>query len=137
MPTRLEVLLHRRKSAAAGCVSAASRMPVRSEHRAVMVIRAVQNRVPFLPSRRLSLNPLRSVNENSTEIIDVREGRARHQKVTQGTEKGGRIVVGEKGGRIEAKGPGAFGRRGVDKSPCRIVRAAAAAVGSIGIAGEP
>src|SRR5262245_20210351 len=100
-----------------------------------MVVRAVQNRVPFLPSRRLSLNPSRTVNENSTEIIDIREGRARHQKVAEGAEEGGRIVVGEKGGRIEAERPGASGRRGVDKSPRRIVRAAAAAVGSGG--GEP
>src|ERR1700745_106306 len=101
-------------------------MPAKSAHRAIMMVRAVQNRVPFLPSRGISLNPSRGVNEDSTEIIDVREGRARHQKVTQGTEEGGRIVVGEKGGRIEAERPGASRCSGVDKSPRRIVRGAAA-----------
>ena len=75
-----------------------------------MVICAVQNRVPFLPSRRISLKLSHGVNEDSTEIVDVHEGWAGHE-VIEATEKLELFVVGEKGGRIEAERMG-LPRRG-------------------------
>src|ERR1043166_7804339 len=106
MPTRLPVLLHSRKSAAAGETNAM----VRSAQRAS----AGQHSAPdtrsctlIPPTRIIRLAISRrfhlAVNEDGTEVIDVGEGWARAQQIAQALEEAPGVVVGKKHGRIEAK----------------------------------
>ena len=76
------------------------------------------------------------VNDDGAEVGHVGECRARDEKVADAVEKPRGIVVGEKRGGIEAGGPGATKRRRVDEGAGRVVGAAAAAVGAVGIGGQ-
>src|SRR5258708_16661108 len=76
------------------------------------------------------------VNEYGTEIIDIGVCRAGFQKVAQPFEKPRRIVVGKKGGGIEAELAGPRQRGFFDEGPCGVVGAAGAAIGSIGVPGD-
>ena len=76
------------------------------------------------------------VNDDGAEVGHVGERRAGPEQIADAVEKPRGIVVGEKRGGIEAGGPGALKRRRVDKGAGRVVRAAAAAVGSVGIGGQ-
>ena len=51
---------------------------------------------------RISLRRSRAVNEDGAEVVDVGEGRPGGEKIAEPREKRGGVVLGEKGGRIEA-----------------------------------
>src|SRR5262245_1350685 len=131
MPTRLPVLLHRRKSAAAALTSAVSTVPAMSACRTT--IGGCQPNGACDLAWRISLIVSRPVNEYGTEIIDIRESWPRRHQAPQAGKKSGRIVVGEKRGRIEAESgrPGGVGRFHV--GPGGVPRTAAAPVGTVGI----
>src|SRR5712692_3614245 len=76
------------------------------------------------------------VNEYSAEIVDIGVGRARLQQIAQAFEEPRRIVFGKKRGGIEAEIPRSRQRGVVNESASRIIRAAATAVGAVGIAGN-
>src|SRR5579883_3244586 len=77
-----------------------------------------------------------AVNDNGAEVGDVGEGRAGPEQIADSIEKPRGIVVGEKGGGIEADRPRARERRRIDEGPGRIVRSPAAAVGPVSVGGE-
>ena len=58
---------------------------------------------PSDPNGAVSREPSRAVNEDSPEIIDVGACRPGRQQVPKLGKEFGRIVVGKKDGRIEAK----------------------------------
>src|ERR1700720_2537748 len=132
MPTRLDVLLHRRKSAAAGPVD-----EMVSGSAAI----ALANSAPrdlFTTMTRLipnaeSVSIGGRVNDDGAKVGDVGERRAGYEQIADGVEKPRGIVVGEKRGGIEAEPFGPYQRRIVDKGPGRVVRQASAGGGSIGI----
>src|SRR5277367_3122278 len=132
MPTRPAVLLHSRKSAAAGCVDDAKMSTTRVLKTAAAA--AILGGIACLMSRSNSPSPRWGVNNYGAEIIDVSERRTRRVQVADAVEKPRGIVVREKGGGIEAGRQGPFYRRCVDKGAGRVVRQALAAVGSIGVA---
>src|SRR5712692_8965251 len=70
--------------------------------------RAMAGRILGGRAFRAGYHALRPVNEDGAEVVDVGPGRSRAQEVAQPLEKSGRVVVGKKGGRIEAKGAGAL-----------------------------
>src|SRR5215471_20702439 len=130
MPTRLGVLLHRRKSAAAGPVdkmvsgSAANALANSAPPNLFAAMtRLIQNADSF------SIGG--PVNEGGAKVGDVGERRARYEQVADDVEKPRGIVVGEKRGGIEAEPFGPNQGRTVDKGSGRVVRPASAAVGSI------
>src|SRR5438093_902079 len=135
MPTWLGVLLHSLKSAAAG--DAASSMPAVS---APAAIRGAARRNVAMVESAIMLGDFRNmswrVNDDGAKIIDVGGGGSRAEQIAEARKKLGGIVVGEKGGRIEAVCPGARHRGFVDQRAGRIIRAAGAAVGAVGVAGE-
>src|SRR5262249_30976342 len=98
----LPVLLHRRKSAPAGPARAKSTMPANSGYRPSMSRRGIQNRALLQPRGRVSLKASCGVNEEGTNVIDMRKSRVRAREVRR-PKKWLDLVVGEKGGRIEAK----------------------------------
>src|SRR5690348_2639806 len=109
MPTRLVVLLHRRKSATAG--AACSVAPAPASATSVVMRRAARQQVAMvgrliMPAARNLRDGSRSVNEDRAEVIDVGAGRAGRQEIAERREKAGGIVVGKKRGRIEAAAPG-------------------------------
>jgi hypothetical protein len=74
MPTRLEVLLQSRKSAAAGCGTAA-KAPARTTEPTTAPVPAHRVRLGFilpLPRQKTSRELL--VDENSPKIVDIRAG---------------------------------------------------------------
>src|SRR5271155_4438720 len=76
------------------------------------------------------------VNEYGTEIIDIGESRTGVQEAAQPLEEPRGIVVGKKGGGIEADLAGARQGGLVDEGPCRVVGAAGAAIGAVGVPGD-
>src|SRR5580704_4521236 len=122
IPMRPAVLLHSRKSAAAGCVDEARMSTTRvlkTAAAAAILGKIACLIVPFrFPSRR------RSVNDDGAEVIDVSERRTRRIQIADAVEKPRGIVVCEKGGGIEAGRKRPFYRRFVDKGAGRVVRQA-------------
>src|SRR5689334_10854308 len=102
-PTRLPVLLQRRKSAFAGATvsrrtgSARSANGRKEAWRETGKTNAVTRPVKGGVVRGRS-DP---VNEDGAEVVHVGVGRTRLQQATEPGEKPGRIVVGKKGGGIE------------------------------------
>src|SRR5258705_9948968 len=116
MPTRLVVLLHSRKSAAAGS-GAIVKAPARSMQPNAAPASTGRNRsqplrgatmvrpwlIASIPlGEGISREASRTVNENGPKIIDVGMGWPWREKVAQFGEEFGRIVVVKKDGRIEA-----------------------------------
>src|SRR5579885_3789780 len=139
MPTRLPVLLQRRKSALA------HRADANTNTAAIPAITAVQRLAAIKGKRltirrfgvaRLSRDLSRAVNDDGAEVGHIGEGVSGNQQVAQPTEKPCGIVVGEKGGRIEAESIGASGRAAVGKSAGRIACRSTSAVGPVGIGCE-
>src|SRR5947209_6124638 len=75
-----------------------------------------------------------TVNEHSAKIVDVGPGRPGAHEIAEPGEEAGGIVVGEKGGRIEAECPRPRDRAAIRERTGRIIRAAGPAVGAVGIA---
>ena len=106
MPTRLDVLLHSRKSAAAGPVDemvsgrAANTLATSAPRNLCAMINRL---IPAADSCSIG-GP---VNEDGAEVGDVGERRAGYEQVADGVEKPRGIVVSEKRGGIEASGVGA------------------------------
>src|ERR1051325_1013947 len=140
MPTRLPVLLHRLKSAAAGWAKAIRTSGQRAS------ATGQRNAPATLPSTLIALTRIiRStisrrfhvtVNEDGAEVIDVGEGGARTQQVAQALEEARGVVVGKKRGRIEAKFLGPGDRLAVDDRPGRVIGRAAPAVRTVGVGGK-
>src|SRR5947209_11998320 len=108
MPTRLPVLLHRRKSAAAGAANSrtnalASESIPAWRHVAPGLLRLAARWATRIICLGISRRFHRTVNEDGTQVIDVREGGAGAEEIAQRFEKSGGVVVGKKRGRIEAK----------------------------------
>src|SRR5262245_25970922 len=76
------------------------------------------------------------VNEYSAEIVDIGVSRSWSKQVAQAFEESSGIVFGEKRGGIESEVPRPRQRGVVNKGAGRIIGAAAAAVGAVGIAGN-
>src|SRR5215204_5772768 len=142
MPTRLPVLLQRRKSAAAGCAKAT--IPIKAitagSNARVTPPRRIGNRSKStsvwpgaLTKAGFSREDSGRVNEDGPEVINIGEGRSGHQKVPERGEELGGVVVGQKRGRIEAKGAGARRRGTIAESSGRVGGRAGAAVGAVGI----
>src|SRR5215472_8842233 len=135
MPTRLDVLLHRRKSAAAGPVD--KRVSGRAAN--TLANSATLNLFATMPRLIPSVDSFSiggPVNDDGAEVGDVGERRTGYEQVADRLEKPRRIVVGEKRGGIEAKVFGPRQGRVVEKGTGRVVRPAPAAVGSIGVGGK-
>src|ERR1700733_15337506 len=118
-PTRLAVLLHKRKSAAAGSVDTArNSKAAASANRAGGPASARFRSPPFAAARAHNGAPIPrsfasfigssesgyclSVNKNGAEVGDVGERRTRTKQVADPIEESGRIVVAEKRGGILA-----------------------------------
>src|SRR5579883_2025431 len=104
-PTRLAVLLQTRKSANAGRACAKARTQRKAASTQTRC--TTRRHVPMvgccvMPGGCEWRRESRSVNDDSAEIIDVGGCRTRRQQVAQPREEPRGIVVGEKGGRIEA-----------------------------------
>src|ERR1700751_551036 len=148
MPTRLPVLLHRRKSAAAGPAVAprttatsdnppsAARVPHRFRPVLAGAPSIFVDSAKYWSAVRISLRRSGAVNEDGAEVVDVGEGRPGSEKVAEAREERGGIVFGEKGGRIEAKRATAGAAGAVDEGPGRVIRAPGATIGANGIAGQ-
>src|SRR5436309_11154413 len=101
MPTRLPVLLHKRKSAAAGVANSRANAPASESIPAPRgtvrgQIRAASNwaiRIIPLPTSR---GFHRAVNEDGTEVIDVGESGPGAEEIAQAVEKSSGVVVGKK-----------------------------------------
>src|ERR1051325_562961 len=140
MPTRLPVLLHRLKSAAAGLAkarrSSAQKASVRGQRNAPDTIRSTL----FPPTRIIRLAISRrfhvTVNEDGAEVIDVRESGTRTQQVAQAIEEPRGVVVGKKRGRIEAEFPCPRGCFSVNGGAGRVLCRPLAAISAVGVAGE-
>src|ERR1700761_6392510 len=137
MPTRLEVLLHNRKSAAAGRAEATSVAAASAQSTSApatlwgKLTRRISGSIP--PLKPDSGSKPGSVNDNGAEVGDVGERRAGREQVADAVEKPRGIVVGKKRGRIEAVRLGPCQGRIVDKGASRVVRPAATAVGAVGV----
>src|SRR6516164_4276739 len=127
IPTRLDVLLHNRKSAAAGTADAMS--PASAKSASEMILNRVVMRAP-----RFCLDS-GSIDEDGTKIVDVGIGWPRPKQVAQPREKPPGIVVRKKEGGIEAERPSALSAVGGHERPRRVVRFPRPAIGAIGIAG--
>src|ERR1043165_9094223 len=139
MPTRLPVLLQRRKSAAAGVANVVRRSAQTAKragrrnapagtHCLITPARIIRSAI----SRRFRL----AVNEDGTEVIDVGEGWARAQEIAQALEEARGVVVGKKHGRIEAEASRTCGGLAVQGGARGIVRRPFAAVRSVRVARE-
>src|SRR5437588_2717708 len=139
MPTRLPVLLHRRKSAAAGTANsranalASESIPAR-RHVTPGLLRLAARWATRIICLGISRRFHRTVNEDGTQVIDVGEGGTWAEKIAQRFEKSGGVVVGKKRGRIEAKIARPRGGRTVDVGTRRVLCRPGAAVGAIGVA---
>src|SRR5215510_6045396 len=161
MPTRLVVLLQSRKSAAAGSAASTNapaasvppkRPPVSRAGRKLLMVRRslIVRRSSSFPQGADFTRGLmtcqhthhwhgrspRSVNHNSPKIVHVGIGCTRPQKVINASEESGRIVVSKKSGGIEAYLPGAPERCVVNIGAGRVIGAAHAAVGAVGVGGQ-
>src|ERR1700733_4311678 len=128
IPTRLAVLLQRRKSAAAGLAD-----PARAKIVTIVstsTLAAVLEKFPCLIATSESASTGWPVNDNGAEVGDVGKRRTGREQIADAVEKPGGIVVGEKIGGIEAGGLGALQSGVVDKRPGRVVGAATAAIGA-------
>src|SRR5579863_3070310 len=134
-PTRLDVLLHSRKLASAGRTDAVSPNNVTAHSNSALTAALVT--IPCLIAGSASTSGRRAVNNNGAKVSHVGECRAGPKQVADTVEKPRRIVVREKRGGIEAGGPGAAERGGLDEGACRIVRPATAAIGPVGIGRKP
>src|SRR5215470_12306974 len=76
------------------------------------------------------------VNEYSAEIVDIGVSRSRSKQVAQAFEERGGVVFGKKRGGIESELPRPRQRGVVNKGAGRIIGAAAASVGAVGITGN-
>src|SRR6476469_5850171 len=141
MPTRLPVLVHRRKSAAAGAANSKANAPASQS----IPARRRLTRGPIRRFGRWAIRIIalgisrrfhRAVNEDGTEVIDVGEGGARAEKIVQAREKPGGVVVGKKRGRIEAEFARPRDRDAVHVGAGWVLGRAGAAVGAVGIAGK-
>src|SRR6185437_13252388 len=134
-PTRLAVLLHSRKLASAGRTDAVSPSSVNAHSNSALTAALVI--IPCLIAGSASTSGRQAVNNDSAKVGHVGECWAGPKQAADSIEKPRRIVVGEKRGGIEAGGPG-LGQCGrLDKGPGRVVRTATAAVGTVGVGGEP
>src|SRR5258708_7629621 len=128
MPTRPPVLLQSRKSAKAGlAISIVKTIATRAgrknatlagmpRNRGLTKLTSVRQFLCPAPARRriggISREASGRVNEDRAKVIDVGVGRSGGQEVAERFEKRRRVIVGKKGGRIEAAQPGS-GRAGV------------------------
>src|ERR1043165_8381707 len=139
MPTRLPVLLHRRKSAAAGVAKAAASNAQAATHTGTHDAPDA-TKVLIFPTRiirsTISRRFHRAVNEDGAEVIDVGEGWARAEKIAQALEEARGVVVGKKHGRIEAERLRSRGGSSVHKGAGRILRRTFAAVRSVRVTSE-
>src|SRR4051812_8566637 len=76
------------------------------------------------------------VHQDRPDIVDVGERRAAQQQVARGREERGGVVVGEKGGWVQPKRAHPGKSILVNDGACRIVGAARAAMGAVGIGRE-
>src|SRR5258708_6258486 len=76
------------------------------------------------------------VNEYSAEIVDISVSRSRSKQVAKAFEESRGIVLGKKRRGIESEVARPRKRGVINKSAGRIIGAAAAAVGAVGIAGN-
>src|SRR2546423_1428276 len=141
MPTRLPVLLHSRKSAAAGAANSRTNAPASESIPAPRggvrgQIRLASRRTIRIIALRTSRGFHLAVNEDGAEVIDVGEGGARAEEIAQALEKSSGIVVGKKGGRIEAEFTCPRGRRAIDVSAGGIVGRTRAAIGAVRVSGQ-
>src|SRR4051812_27795490 len=140
MPTRPPVLLQRRKSAAAGVANALAKSAQAASSTGQRTAPDPMNCTLIPPTRIIRLAISRrfhlTVNEDGPKVIDVREGGARAQEVAQTLEKTSGIVVGKKGGRIEAKFLCPRGGFAVHIGSGGILRRTFATIGTISIAGQ-
>src|SRR5262245_35105056 len=160
MPTRLLVLLQRRKSARAGSAvsadAATSNAPASMGTPASTQVPAVRGRAaarrildlvyrclippafqaPDGPNVPISREFLRTVNDDSPEVVHVGQRRSWRHKIAESFEEFGRIVVVKKDGRIEAEAARPAERAGVDEGAGGVLRRPAAAIGAVGIARE-
>src|ERR1043165_4674923 len=140
MPTRLPVLLQRRKSAAAGAANkTANAQASESIPPARRTVRGLETGakggIRIIVSR-ISRVLRRAVNEDGAEVIDVGESGAGAQEVAESFEKSGRVVVGKKRGRMEAELPRACHGVAIGVSPRGVAGRAGPAVGAVGVGGE-
>src|SRR5215831_11365634 len=141
-PTRLPVLLHRRKSAFAGCAEAASnsatgtaaRMRIREMRRLAAISGGAVTTVVGSKDARFWRDPSRPVNDDSAEVVYVGECRPWHQEVSQGLKESPRIVLREKRGGIEAASHCACHRFAINQRTGGVTGRPAAAIGAIGVA---
>lgn len=77
------------------------------------------------------------IDQDDAEIVDVGLGRAAFDEVSDTPEKPRRVVVGQELGRNEIVCPGARQRVGQNDGAGGVRGTAGAAVGAVGIAGEP
>src|SRR5215470_19632763 len=148
MPTRLVVLLQSRKSAAAGSPASATAPTVSMPPKRALVRRRragcklVMVRRPFIVPRgggfhagRYGLSTT-TINHDSAEIVHVGMGSTWSQKVANTGEEFGRIIVTKICSGVEAQLTGALQGRVVHIGAGRIVGAAHAAVGAVGVGGQ-
>src|SRR3569833_4396832 len=106
-PTRLPVLLQRRKSAQAGAAanmtSSSAGTAARNSVRMRRGGAGKANAVPSVAIERDVAEALRAVNDDGAEVVHVGVGRAGLEQVAETREKAGGIVVGEERGRIETE----------------------------------
>ena len=140
MPTRLPVLLHRRKSAAAGAAKPAQRAGSTTAPAAQRASGPTQDRVLIwrYPHHRLRISRRfhglsTRMARKSLTLVKVGPGR---EQVAQALEKACGIVVGKKRGRIEAEFPRPRGGVAVHEGARRVLGRARAAVGAVGVGGE-
>src|SRR5436305_15312930 len=105
MPTRLPVLLHKRKSAAAGLANSRATAPASESMPTPRGMVRGQIRPALSSAIRIIALPTsrgfhRGVNDHGAEVIDVSESGPRAEEIAQALEESGGIVVGKKRGRI-------------------------------------
>src|SRR6201999_3871347 len=137
IPTRLPVLLHNLKSAAAGAASPASnRQAVTTRRTVPEIAKLALIRPTGVIASRTSRRNRRAVNEDGAEVVDVREGRAGGEEIAQRLEKSGGVVVGKQRGRIQRKFARACHGLAIESRTGGILRRAFAAIRAVGIARE-
>src|SRR5262245_59326664 len=125
MPTRLGVMLHRRRSARAGEAAKIGASETAS------AARRSARLAPREPGMARARRIVRSADKADPAVIDVRSGRSGDEKVAQRREESRRIVVGEKGCGIKAGGASPCQGRLVDERSRGVRRLPAAAVGAV------
>src|SRR5918993_875307 len=125
MPTRLVVMLHRRKSArAADPTDEAARRTAASAKRDHAPVAAATSRGSA------------SADEDNAAVIDVGSRGSRADEVAQSLEEICRIVVAQEGARIKTEALGAHKGGLVDDGPGGIAGRAAAAVRAVRVRGQ-